>query len=424
MKKLRCTTLLAVCLTAGICLAGNDGRLGRSTLTAHGMRESLADSIDSIVGRAIADGAMPGCQVLVARGGDVVFERAYGNLTAGGQPVTRQSVYDLASVSKAIGTLPGIMVAVDSGYIDLDAPVSKYIPGMRRADKADITVRQLLTHESGMQSGLNMHLMLDTARCLRRDVTSAERTAEFPTAAADGIWVGLVTVDTIMARIYASPLRPDKSYNYSCLNFCLLLDAEQRATGRDHQAWVDSALWRKLGMTTMCYRPREHHPLSQIAPTEADKWLRHQTVHGYVHDELAAMQGGVSGNAGLFANAMDVARMCQMWLQDGRYGDTQVISPAVTREFTTYKSPTCRRGLGFDKPDTANPQASPTCAEASPAAFGHLGFTGTCFWVDPEQELIFVFLTNRVNPTRENAAFAKANLRPKLFSQVYKAIKD
>ncbi len=145
-------------------------------------------------------------------------------------------------------------------------------------------------------------------------------------------------------------------------------------------------------------------------------------IHGYVHDETADFLGGVSGNAGVFSNAGDVAKLCQMWLNGGKYGDATVLSSPTVELFTKSKSPTCRRGLGFDKPDTENLENSPTCDEASAAVYGHLGFTGTVFWVDPEQDIIFIFLTNRVYPTRDNSAFNKANIRPELFRQVYKSI--
>ncbi|MBP3590711.1 MAG: serine hydrolase [Muribaculaceae bacterium] len=172
----------------------------------------------------------------------------------------------------------------------------------------------------------------------------------------------------------------------------------------------------------MCYRPKGKHALDRIAPTENDTYMRKQTVHGYVHDETAAMLGGVSGNAGVFGCADDLAKVCQMWLNGGDYGDKRVLSEATVDLFTRTKSPTCRRGLGFDKPDKENPDYSPTCEEAGAGVYGHLGFTGTVFWVDPDEELIFVFLTNRVNPTRDTPAFNKLNIRPELFRQVYKAI--
>lgn len=426
-------------------------RLGYSSPSLEGMDEKLTATIDSMMDDAIARQAIPGGQVLVARNGNVVLDSQYGRLTSSGAKVDDQTMYDLASVSKAIGTLPGVMVAVDKGLMDVSAPASRYIPGLDRDDKRDITIRQLLFHESAMPASLNMfNIMIDTTSYtgklitprrdaahtikiqngawgnttgrLRRDITSTTRRPRFETEAAEGIWVGQAAYDTIMHEIYDIKLRPTNRYNYSCLNFCLLMDAEQRVTGMPHDTWVNENLWKPLGMTTMSYRPTLSHPRSQIAPTEKDNYLRRQTVHGFVHDETAAFSGGLQGNAGLFANADDIAKMCQMWLNGGEYGGERLLKKATVDTFTKTKSPTCRRGLGFDKPDTTNPDNSPTTELASAETYGHLGFTGTVFWVDPTNDLIFVFLTNRVNPTRDNDAFARLNLRPKLFAEVYKAI--
>ncbi len=430
-------------------------RLGYSSPQAHGMSAALTDSIDAIVNDALAAGAFPGCQVLIGRGGDIVVDRSYGCLTAGGEKVTPFTMYDLASVSKAMGTLPGIMAAVDHRKIDVDAKASQYIPALaaRSDGKQDITIRQLLYHESGMPAALNMFdMMMDTATYarpllvhrrdsahtiqvqrglygatsakLRQDITSPVRTARLDIAAADGIYVGQCTYDSVMQRIYDIPLRAFKRYNYSCLNFALLMDAEQRATATPHQQWCRTHLWTPLGMTTMCYRPLNEHPRTQIAPTEKDTYLRRQTVWGYVHDEMADFSGGVQGNAGLFANADDLAKMCQMWLNGGVYGGDRILSERVVKLFTTDQSTTCRRGLGFDKPDTTNPDNSPTCDEATAETFGHLGFTGTVFWVDPANDMFFIFLCNRVNPTRDNDAFNACGIRPRLFSQVYQAIRN
>ena len=316
-----------------------------------------------------------------------------------------------------------------------------------------ITVRQLLYHESGMPPALNMYnVMIDTCSYtgklfsrrrdashgirvarntyghnsarMRSDIISTSRSDSFPTEIARGIFAGKAAYDTVMRRIYDIPLRKNRNYTYSCLNFCLLMDIEQRLTGRPHQQFVRDEIFGPIGAYRTGYRPLERIPRSEIAPTENDTFLRRQVVHGYVHDETANFSGGVQGNAGLFGTAGDIAKICQMLLNGGTYGDVRVLSANTADLFTTAKSPTCRRGLGFDKPDMANPDYSPTCEEAGASVFGHLGFTGTCFWVDPEKELIFVFLTNRVYPTRETPVFNGLNIRPTLFSTVYKALAD
>ncbi len=438
---------------AGTGLRLRKSRLGYSSPLAEGLDPALTDSIDSIIGNALRAGAFPGAQVLVARHGNIVHNRSYGRLTTGGARVTDSTVYDLASVSKAVGTLPGVMKAVDLGLLRLEKPAADYIPGLKGTGKDSITLRQLLYHESAMPAALNMfNVMIDSTSYtgklitprrdrshtiaiyrgswgnssarLRSDIISRHRSPATPVEAARGLWVGQAAFDTIMERIYNIPLRDTPRYNYSCLNFCLLMDAEQRVTGLPHDRWVRDSIWAPLGAATICYRPSLSLPVAKIAPTEHDSFLRRQTVRGHVHDETAAFIGGVSGNAGVFGSASDLAKICQMWLYGGHYGDVRLLSEATVRLFTTDKSPTCRRGLGFDKPDTDNPDNSPTCDEASAETFGHLGFTGTVFWVDPKEDIIFIFLTNRVNPTRDTPVFNRLNIRPALFAQVYRSIKS
>lgn len=428
-------------------------RLGFSTPVAEGFAPWLTDSIDAMVNKGLRTGAFPGCQVLVARNGNIIFDKAYGKLTSGGASVTPQTIYDLASVSKAVGTLPGIMKAYDTGLVKLDDNLGNLIPEITDTAKQCITVRQLLYHETGMPASLNVFdAMFDTlsykapltrrrpdrqhgiriqkglygasSARLRTDILGRQKSDKFPIQAAKGIFTGKSTYDTLMHRIYDIKLRDNRNYNYSCLNFCLLMDIEQRVTGRKHDEYVATEIFGPLGAYRTGYRPNDWAVTGSVAPTEHDTFMRRQTLKGYVHDELAAMSGGVQGNAGLFGNADDVAKYCQMLLNGGTYGGHRLLSEATANLFTTDKSSTCRRGLGFDKPDTENPDYSPTCDEASPAVFGHLGFTGTVFWVDPSENLIFVFLTNRVNPTRDNAAFNLLPIRPRLFSYVYRALND
>lgn len=429
-------------------------RLGFTSPAAEGMSAWLSDSINAVIGDAIREGAMPGCQVLVARNGNIVYGRAFGRLSSlpTSAKVNAQTAYDLASVSKATGTLGGVMKAYDMGLFKLDDTLGKIIPQITDTAKQCISVRQLLYHETGMPAGLNMYdVMFDrdsytgklvtgrrdskhtvkiynraygnTTAKLRKDILSRTVSERFPIEAAEGIFVGRETYDTIMNRIYEIPLK-GRSYRYSCLNFCLLMDIEQRLTGRRHDEFVKSEVFGPLGAYRTGYRPHTSIGAGNVATTEKDTYLRRQTVHGYVHDELAAFSGGVQGNAGLFANADDVAKYCQMLLNGGIYGDARILSEETARLFTTSKSPTCRRGLGFDKPDMDDPDSSPTCEEASGAVFGHLGFTGTVFWVDPSKNLIFVFLTNRVNPTRDSVKFNRLNLRPHLFSLVNRSVEE
>lgn len=202
------------------------------------------------------------------------------------------------------------------------------------------------------------------------------------------------------------------------------MDAEQHATGVPHDEYVTKNFYAPLGAWHTTYRPMDKFSRCQIAPTEYDSFMRKQLVWGYVHDETNAFSGGVAGNAGLFSNANDLAKLCQMWLNGGVYGGERYLSEAVTRQFTVQRSANSRRGLGFDRAPAKKGQASPTCKEAPAETYGHLGFTGTVFWVDPTHDVVFVFLNNRVNPTRNNEAFDSIDIRPSMFRFFYESLLD
>lgn len=429
-------------------------RLGYTVPEEVGLSSSMLSVIDSLANEGVTKKAFPGCQVLVARYGKVVYNRSYGVTdTKTNNPVTINTIYDLASVSKATGTLPGIMKLYDRGMINIEDKASEYIPQLRDGDKQDITIQELLFHETGMPPSLNMYdVMLDPKSYsgkltsnrrtglysiklgknsfgnknakVRNDIVSSVQSDDFPIAIADGIYGNRTTYDTIMSRVYNIKLRDSKKYLYSCLNFCLLMNIEENLTKTAHNEYMENNFFGPLGAYHTLYRPLSKFPVSQVAPTEYDPLLRKQLVRGYVHDETAAYSGGVQGNAGLFSNANDLAKLCQMWLNGGVYGGDRYLKQSTVDLFCKTKSENSRRGLGFDKPDKTNDDNSPTCKEASGAAYGHLGFTGTVFWVDPDNGLIFIFLCNRVYPTRDNDAFNELNPRPALFSAVYQAIKD
>ncbi len=428
-------------------------RLGYGLPDEVGVDNALLSFVDSIAGEGLKTGAFPGCQVLVAKSGKIICNRAYGFISSEKLVrVTPETIYDLASVSKATGTLAGIMKAVDDKLIDVKSPASRYIPQLRNTPKKDITIRDLLFHETGIAPSLNMYnVMLDsTTFCaplfkqkkdytysikvasntfgnrnarLRTDILSRNKSQKFNINICNGIYGSKATYDSIMSRIYNIQLRADKDYRYSCLNFCLLMNAEENMTHIPHDKYVHDNIFAPLGSYHAVYRPLEHFNRTQIAKTESDNMLRKQMMWGYVHDELACFSGGVQGNAGVFSNANDIAKLCQMWLNDGMYGGSRILSAKTVKQFITEKSPNSRRGLGFDKPDKTNDDNSPTCSEATASTFGHLGFTGTCFWVDPENEIIYIFLSNCVNPTRNNKAFSNLDIRPRILSKVYQSLK-
>ncbi|MBQ9218522.1 MAG: serine hydrolase [Muribaculaceae bacterium] len=424
-------------------------RLGYTIPAEVGVNNYLLHQIDSVARLGVREKAFPGCQVIVARHGKVICKRAYGETDFGsGIAVDDNTIYGLASVSKATGTISAVMKAYDDGKFRLDEPASRVIPGLRDGDKQDITFRDLLYHETGMPASMSMwQMMMDTATYtgplitnapdathtikimngayghntarLRTDILSTTPTDRFNIAIADGIWGGRVTYDSIMQRIYHIDLGK-KKYLYSCLNFCLLADAVQRMEHAPLNYFVNTRIFAPLGAYHTLYRPLTKFPREQIAYTEVDTYLRRQHLRGYVHDELAAFSGGVQGNAGLFSTGNDLAKLLQMWLNGGTYGDQRFYKTSTVETFTTQKSPNSHRGLGFDKPVVGNPDASNTCPEATPETYGHTGFTGTSFWVDPKNDMFYIFLSNRVSPTRNNPNFGRISARSHIHSLIYR----
>jgi len=428
-------------------------RLGYTIPAEAGLDNRLTAQIDSVCRLGVQQHAFPGCQVIVARHGKVVYKGSFGAIDYNNpNKVDDNTLFGLASVSKATGTISGVMKAFDDGKFRLDDRASEYIPGLRDGDKQDITFRDLLYHETGMPASLDMwKMMMDPNTYsgvliagaedathpikvmngawghkdakLRTDILSTVKTDKFNIAIADGIWGGRVTYDSVMNRIYHAKLGK-KKYLYSCCNFSLLADAVQRMTHSPLNYYVNNYIFAPLGAYHTLYRPLSKFPRDQIAYTEKDTYLRRQHIHGYVHDELAAFSGGVQGNAGLFSNANDLAKLLQMWLNGGTYGGVRLLKASTVETFTTQKSPNSHRGLGFDKPVVGNPNASNTCAEATPETYGHTGFTGTCFWVDPKNDMFYIFLSNRVSPTRNNPNFGRISARSHIQSLIYRAIRE
>ena len=447
------STLAETRYEAGDGIHYNANRLGYTIPAEVGLDSRLTAQIDSVCRLGVQQHAFPGCQVIVARHGKVVYKGSFGAIDYNNPvKVNDNTLYGLASVSKATGTISGVMKAFDDGKFRLDDKASQYIPGLRDGDKENITFRDLLYHETGMPASLNMwYMMMDdksyTGELItgaedathnikimngawghkdakrRTDILSPVKTDKFNVAIADGLWGGRVTYDSIMNRIYHAKLGK-KRYLYSCCNFCLLADAVQRMTHSPLNYYVNNYIFAPLGAYHTMYRPLSKFSRDEIAYTEKDTYLRRQHIHGYVHDELAAFSGGVQGNAGLFSNANDLAKLLQMWLNGGTYGGVRLLKASTVETFTTQKSPNSHRGLGFDKPVVGDPNASNTCAEATPETFGHTGFTGTCFWVDPKNDMFYIFLSNRVCPTRNNPNFGRISARSHIQSLIYKAIRE
>ncbi|MDR1499595.1 MAG: serine hydrolase [Tannerellaceae bacterium] len=379
-------------------------RLGYHEAEEVGLSASRLAAIDSIATEGLAAGAYPGCRVLVARDGMIVYDKAFGHHDyTRTQKVTKAAVYDLASVTKAAATLPLVMKMFDDGAFTLTSKTGDFIPSLAGSGKESLTVEDLLYHRTGLVPTLSI-----------RARTHYESPIEgFGTEAAKAFYISDNYRDTLMQAIKASRLGQKGKYVYSCINFVMLQRMIEHHSRQTIDTLFATHFSRRLGATTLTYNPLKTIDTFLIAPTENDTIFRHQLLRGYVHDEVAALGGGVSGNAGLFASAGDLAKMLQLYLNHGVYGGERYLSDSTVTLFTTLKSDNSHRGLGFDKPIPANPKASPADHPA-PAVYGHTGYTGTCFWVDPSNQLIYIFLSNRVNPTRANNRLSSLNIRTRI----------
>lgn len=396
-------------------------RLGYHEPEAVGINPARLEEVTRIAEEGIRAKAYPGCQVLVAKDGMVVYNRSFGTDDyVHKRPVTDVSVYDLASSSKATGTLLAVMKAYDERKFKLSDPVSDYVEELKKSDKKDIQIKELLFHQSGLVPSIAFYTKAMNKGKHKTDLLSGTPRDGFPMKVADGMFLHESFRDTVLQMIKRSKLGP-KSYRYSCVNFILLKVMAERLLHQSMDSLLQQDFFSPLGAWHTAYNPLDRMDSLQVMPTEYDRTVRRQMIRGYVHDEAAAFQGGVSGNAGLFSNANDLAKILQLYLDNGVYGNERYLSEETVRLFTQTKSPSCRRGLGFDKPQVGS-KSSPCGALAPASVYGHTGFTGTCFWVDPEQRLIYIFLSNRVNPTRNNPKLSSMNIRTRIQDAIYRSL--
>ena len=252
---------------------------------------------------------------------------------------------------------------------------------------------------------------------------SSKPSEEFYMPVAKNMYSSDKMSEALLKDIINSPLRGKGKYRYSCLNFMLLKEVVENVAGTDLNFYLQQNFYDKLGATTTTFQPLKYMSVDVISPTENDPFFRKQHIRGYVHDEGAALFGGISGNAGLFSNANDLAKLYQMWLNGGEYGGERFLSEKTVELFTKTKSSISRRGLGFDKPDPKNSKYSPTSPGAPISVYGHTGFTGTSFWIDPDNNIIYIFLSNRVNPTRSPDRLSSLDIRTRIQEEIYKALK-
>lgn len=385
--------------------------------------------IDNIANEGLAASAFPGCEVMIARKGICVFQKTYGYQTYENRIAVREDdLYDLASVTKVAATLPALMILDSQGLFSPDKKLGEYLPEFRKSDKGDITLREMLTHQAGLTAWIPF--WQSTVRKngkFRRNVFSDELSEKYPLEVAEGIFINRNYSKKILKEIRKSPLG-ERKYLYSDLTFIMAPWIIENLSGQKWNEYVEKNIFKKLGASDMTFNPYLKYNLSRIVPTEYDSLFRKQLLHGTVHDEGAAMLGGISGHAGLFATANDLMKLMEMYRRMGKYGSEQIISEEVMAEYTKVQFPENknRRALGFDKPllnntEVAEKDAYPT-KSASPGSFGHSGYTGTFVWVDPEHEISYVFLCNRVYPTRNNNLLSQMNIRSRILESVYQSV--
>lgn len=392
---------------------------------------SLYTKVDSIVTKGIKEEAFPGAVVLVAVKGKIIFEEAYGYHTYDSiQRTSADDIFDLASVTKITGPLPAIMKLVGEGKLDLDAPFSTYWKRWQnRKDKKNITLREILAHQAGLEPYIIfLNEVLKKNGKPKRRFVRAEPNNRFQYRAYDGLYVKDRFDRKMYRMIDRSEVAQEKKYRYSGLTFLVFPELIEQMTGDSYEYYLQKNFYLPLGAPTLGFRPSTKGFYNKIVPTEEDSVFRHTLTQGWVHDENASLLGGVSGNAGLFSTARDLAKMMQMYLQYGIYNGKRYLSDDTVREFIKVQYPENdnRRGLGFDKPllgnDTLALEDAYPAPEVSPKSFGHSGFTGTFVWADPENQMVYIFLSNRVYPSRDHRNLYELHIRSAVQQVFYKAL--
>ncbi|MGM0612360.1 MAG: glycoside hydrolase family 3 N-terminal domain-containing protein [Bacteroidota bacterium] len=411
---------------AGDGISTGKSRLEESSPYFMNIDASKLNHIDSIVKDGIDKGAYPGCQVLVAKDGKIFYDKTFGYHTYNKiRPVEKKDIYDLASVTKVAATSLAVMRLYEEGKLDIDHPVSKYLPALKNTNKRNLIIREIMAHQARLQSWIPFYkTTLDNNKKLKPSIYKRHKTSVFNEPVARDLFIDKKYKDSIIKIIGDSPLRYSKRYRYSDLGFYLLKFVVDSLAQQPLDQYVADTFYEPMGLFRTTFLPMNKFNKREIVPTEDDLLFRKQLIHGYVHDPGAAMLGGVAGHAGLFSNSRDLAAIMQMLLNNGYYAGTKYLDSSTIKEFTRRQFPlnNNRRGIGFDKPLPDNQEGGPTCCEASNESFGHSGFTGTYAWADPKYDLVYIFLSNRIHPSAENRKLISMDIRTKIQKVIYKAL--
>lgn len=419
----------------------------------YGMNSGILKKIDEIALEGIKAKAYPGCQILILKDGQPVYDKSFGTFTyENSKKVGEDDLYDLASLTKTTATLLAVMKLYDEGKFGLTDRISKYVPALKGTDKERVTIEELLLHQSGITAFWPFyravidkdsyngafykarpdalhHKQIDTRLYVidnfgyKKELMAKAFSSDYPLQVADSMYLHRSFRDSVVAQIGRIPLK-DRRYRYSCLNFMLLKEMVENISKMPMNLFLEKEFYQPMGMTHTAFLPLRHFKKEEIVPTVKADYLRKGSIlQGYVHDESAAFLGGVSGNAGLFSTARDVGKVYQMLIDGGVYGGRRYLSKETCDLFLTHTSKISRRGLGFDKPDMKNIAKSPCAEEAPKEVIGHTGFTGTCAWADPKNRLVYVFLSNRIYPRPfDHKQLMRLKIRPRIQQIMYQAV--
>jgi CubicO group peptidase (beta-lactamase class C family) len=402
------------------------GRLGFALPESVGLNGDTLNKINELVADMIAKKAAPGCQILVAKDGKIVFQKSYGyHDYVKDQPVYDSDLYDLASLTKVLATTISLMKLQDQKKFRLSDPIKQYIPEEDTTNKADLIYEDILAHMGGLIPWIPFYV--STLEGEKKPLPSAKyyRSAPetgFAIPVAPHLYLRNDYRDTIWRKIFSSPLRENNDYRYSDLAFYIANRTIKNITGMEVDAYAEINFYRPMGLRRTLFNPLRVYDQGQITPSEHDEYWRMTDIDGTVHDMGSAMLGGVSGHAGLFSDALEVGALMQMLLNKGTYGGHQYIDPKTVNYYTQRHWRSTRRGIGFDMKELDPDKSMNMSEKASRHTFGHLGFTGTAAFADPDYDIVFVFLSNRTYPSMDNNILGKENYRPKIQSVIYDAL--
>ncbi len=395
--------------------------------------ETLDERISQIIEKGLKEKAFPGAQILAIKNGKLFFHKTFGyhrydSLEEDRREVKKDDIYDLASVTKVTGATLALMKLHDNGDFNLDIPAYTYWPDLKKGKKKEMTFREILAHNAQLKSWIPYWTTTTKKNGRYKNKTISKISSEdFQFELGDNLYLHKNYKEQIYKMIKKSPLNEKAGYVYSGLSFYLYPQIVRNISGKSFEDFLMDEFYVPITAKTLTFNPLEKFPLERIIPTEIDTFFRKKELHGVVHDEGAAMMQGISGNAGLFAKGEDLAKVWQMLLNGGKYGGRQYLSSQVIDKFTScqYCEQGNRRGLGFDKPlITYHPTKSSVAKGASSRSFGHSGYTGTFVWADPENDFLYIFLSNRVYPTRKNRKIYELNIRPDIHNVFYELFEN